>query len=381
MNKKSWLVLGAVAAFLLIIFAGAKASAWTEFKGGESATVPAGETVDGTLWAGARTIDIAGTVDGDVFCGAQTVNISGVVKGDVICGAQTINISGTVDGDIRVGAQTVNLTGSVAGNATIGAQTITTDSKATIGGDASFGATDIFHNGKIGRDLAAGSSNLTIIGEVGRDVKAGVNKITLTNGAKVGGSVEYTSNNAINMAEGAEVAGEVVQQTPPEKKITIPQLFVFGGIMALFAAWLLLVTALILTALMPQFVHRVSNQGINRPWWVLLTGFGASIVVPILAVLLLITVIGLPLGILLMLTWLLITLSSGLFTAYFVGRVIWRSQQNVLLRVLLGSLVLLILFMIPYVGFLFMLVVFWIGAGMLLLDLKDRYQKPKYSLK
>ena len=89
MNKRAWLTLSAVAAFLLIIFIGAKASAWTEFRSGEAATVPAGETVEGSLWVGAKSVDISGRVDGDVFCGAQTVNISGVIGGDVICGAQT----------------------------------------------------------------------------------------------------------------------------------------------------------------------------------------------------------------------------------------------------------------------------------------------------
>lgn len=381
MRKSSWLGLSLVGTFLLLIFVGARAQAWTEFKSGNSADVPAGETLDSSLWAGARTIEIAGTVNGDVFCGAMTLNISGTVKGDVICGAQTVNISGTVEGDVRIGAQTVNISGAVSGNATVAAQTITTDSQSSIGGDASFGGADAYLNGSIGRDLAIGSNTLRLSGSVNRDIKGTVNQITLTKTAKVGGGIKYTSKDKIVIADGAAVGGEVTQKLPDEGKKAWVTFGFFGNALALILALLLLITALILTALFPQLVHAVSNQGMRRPWWVLLTGFLAGIFVPIIIVLLMLTVIGIPLGILLLLGWLLIALSSGWFTVYYVGRTVWHSQRNPLLITLVGGVILLILFMIPFIGFLLMLVSLWIGSGMVLLALKDAYRKPSYNLK
>jgi cytoskeletal protein CcmA (bactofilin family) len=311
----------------------------------------------------------------------MTLNISGTVKGDVICGAQTVNISGTVEGDIRIGAQTVNLSGTVNGNATVAAQTITTDSQSSIDKDASIGVADAYLNGSIGRDLAIESNTLRLSGSVNRDIKGTVNQITLTKTAKVGGGIAYTSNDKIVIADGADVGGEVTQRLPDEGKKAWVTLGFFGNGLALLLALFLLITALILTALFPQLVHTVSNQGMRRPWWVLLTGFLASIFVPIIIVLLMITVIGIPLGILLLLGWLLVALSSGWFAAYFVGRTIWHSQRNPLLIILIGGFVLLVLFLLPYIGFLLMLVTFWIGTGMALLALKDAYRKPRYNLK
>jgi cytoskeletal protein CcmA (bactofilin family) len=309
------------------------------------------------------------------------VNINGTIRGDVICGAQTINISGTVEGDIRVGAQTVNLTGTIERNATIGAQTVTMDSKSRIGGDATIGATDTTINGAVGRDLAIGGDVVAVNGSVGRDIKAGINKISLGSNAQVGGGIKYYSKEVISRAEGAQVSGQVTQHQPEERERAFPGLLFFAGAAALIFALLLLITALIVTAILPQTVHAVSNQGIKRPWWVLLTGFVASFTVPILIVLLLVTIVGIPLAILVLFAWLLIAFSSGLFTAYWVGRMLWRSQTNALLRVLVGGLILLLLFMIPFIGFLVMLVAFWIGAGMVLLELFDRTPRPKYNLK
>jgi hypothetical protein len=47
----------------------------------------------------------------------------------------------------------------------------------------------------------------------------------------------------------------------------------------------------------------------------------------------------------------------------------------------LGSFTLLVLFMLPILGFIVMLVAFWLGAGMVLLELKSRTHRPKYQVK
>jgi hypothetical protein len=250
-----------------------------------------------------------------------------------------------------------------------------------VGIDASLAASDMNLNGTINRDLAVAGAGVTISGNVGRDVRAAVDRLNLTSAAKVGGEIEYTSKNTVNIDEGADVAGQVTQNVPKEKRGALVSLFIFSGTLALIAALILLITAFVVTALFPQLVHQVSLQAMRRPWWVLLTGFIASIVAPIVGILLMITIIGIPLALLLLLIWILIAGTSGLFSAYYLGRRLWTRQDNPLFRVLLGGFVLLVLFLIPILGFLVMLAAFWMGTGMVLLELKDRYPKPAYHLK
>jgi hypothetical protein len=381
MRKKLWLPLGLLVAAFLLLGLGAKAQAWTEFKGGDNVTVASNETIDSSLWAGGKNIDIAGTVNGDVFCGGQTVNISGSVKGDVICAGQTITITGSIEGSVRLLAQTINLNGQIARNASAAAQTINADSESLVGGDASFAVENVNLNGTIGRDLAVAGSSASLSGEVKRDIKSSVEKLSLTGNAKVGGSVSYTSKDKIQVSGNAKVAGTVTQHQPKQEKEPWVRLLFFTGVGALFFSVVLLLTAFIITALIPQLVHAVSGQGLRRFWRALLVGFVASIVVPVLGILLMISVVGIPLGILLFLSWLLIALSSGLFSAYYVGRRFWTGQNNPVFRVLLGGAILLLLAMVPFVGGLVVLLSFWLGAGMLLLELKDRRPSPKYELK
>lgn len=381
MGKRAWLALGGAAVFILLIFVGSKAQAFTQFRSGSSATVAANETVDSTMFIGGRDVNIYGTINGDLFCGAQNLNISGTVNGDVICGAQTINLSGHVTGDIRVGAQTINFTGMIDGNATIAAQTLNTDTKSIIKNDASIAGTDLNLNGKIVRDLAAGGANTTLGGEVGRDIKHGGKQLTLLSTAKVGGGIDYTSNDMINMQSGAKVGGSVTHKYPQKRHVDFPRVAAFSGAVALFVALMLLIKSFVLTALFPRFVHSVSTQGLRRPWWALLTGFLASIVAPIIGVLLFVTVIGIPLAITLLVFWVLTSLLSGWFAAYWLGRMIMRSQTNPLMIIFVGALVLLILIMVPYIGFFVLMLAFWMGMGMILLELKDRYNRPSYILK
>jgi cytoskeletal protein CcmA (bactofilin family) len=381
MGKRAWLALaGTVSAFLLFIVAAQQALAFTQFRSGSSITIASGETVNSSLWAGATNLDISGTVNGDVLCGAQTVNISGSVTGDVVCGAQTITISGTVGGSVRLGAQTVNISGNIGRNTTIGAQTINIGSKAQIAGDAAVAANNVNLNGKLGRDLSAAASNLNIAGEVGRDITGKVSYITLASGAKVGGSIDYTSEDKIAIGNGATVGGQVTQHQPKQEHKSFLSLLFFSGAAAIFLAIALIVSALIITALLPQFVHGVSTYGIRRPWWALLIGFLASIIVPVVFILLLITFVGIPLALLLLLSWLLIGLLSGLFASYYLGRLILRNQRNPLLIILAGSVVLVILYFIPFVNILALVLATWLGEGMLLLWLKDHRPSPKYRL-
>ncbi len=381
MKMRLALFVAIAASCVFVLTLTPKAHAFTGFTSTKNETIPAGQTRDQSLWLGARSIDIGGTVNGDVICGTQTLNISGTVKGDVICGAQTVNISGKVDGSVRVGAQTVNISGSVGRNASIAAQTINIDSRSSIGEDASLAATTIVMNGGVGRDLAIGGADTTLSGTVGRDVQGSVTKLTLTSSAKVKGSIDYTSNTALARASGSAVNGTITRHIPHKKSISFASFLFFRGVIALIAGLLALVTGVILTALFPQAVHKVSKQGMKRPWLALGTGFVAAIVVPVLSALLMVTIIGVPLGILTLLSWLLIVLTSGLFSAYYLGRRIWSGQKHPVLIVLAGGLVLVILSMIPILGFIVVLLATWMGAGMVLLELKSRVPAPNYKVK
>lgn len=379
MSRRFWLALASLTVLVLFILAGSTAGAWTSFRSGDSATITKSETVDGSLWSAAKNIDVAGTVNGDLFCMAETVYISGVVKGDIICAAKTINISGTVDGNLRLAALTVNFSGTSAKSATMAGENINIEKQGSIGMDVSLIGTTANISGKIGRDLAVSGSGLNISGQIGRDISSRSERINLLSGASVAGSINYTSKQSLIQAEGVQVGGKITHNQPKASNNRPASLLWFGSF-AIPLLLMLLVTSMAVFALFPRIVLAVADQGRRRPFASLGIGILASMVMPIFIFLLAITIIGIPLAIFLLLAWLLINLSSGIFSAFWLGRTIWRHYNNVLLVGLAGSLLLLLLYVIPVIGLITLVLAVWFGQGMTLLELYSRYRRPDYKI-
>lgn len=351
------------------------------FRSGDSTRVGASETVDGTLWASGRTIDVAGRINGDVFCAGQNVTITGTVNGDVLCAAQTIVISGNVTGSVRSMAQTITLTGTVGRNLSTASQNFNQTGKSTVKGDASIGASDATVSGSVGRDAAIAAQTILIGGQIGRNVQATTNRIELGSGATVNGDVVYTSNDEIYVDKGAQIKGTATQhkpvQHPANKRAASLVGLSFGFWLYLLVAGLVVTLALVL--LFPQAIQAVTNQGIRSPWKTLLAGLVAAIVVPVVILILLLTLVGIPLALLLLLAWLLVEALSGVMAAYYLGRLIWRRQRNPILIMLVGSVVLAILYFIPIVSFIAFVLATLMGIGMIVLELMHRRPAPRYN--
>jgi cytoskeletal protein CcmA (bactofilin family) len=351
------------------------------FRTGSNGSLSQGQTVDGTFYSMGRTIDIGGTVNGDVLCAGQSVSISGTIHGDVLCAAQTIDISGKVDGSIRAAAQTVNIRGQVGRNVSVAAQSFTIHTTAKIAGDVSAAANTANLNGSIGRDLAATGSSLTIAGSIGRNLKANTPSLTFTSDARVQGSANYISNNDATLDSGA-VVKQLTHTTP--SKPTHRRLV--GSLLGLGLGWLVYVLlaalfgSLVLVLLLPQFLHQVTEQTVKHLGMSILTGFLAGIAVFVLLIALSITLIGIPLGLLLVLAWLLVVALSLPVTAYYLGSMILSKIKNPIPPMLLGTLILVVLTFLPIVGALIFILAVWIGAGSLLRYLYQRWPKPKYKL-
>lgn len=336
-------------------------------KTGDTVTIPVDEKIDSLLFAGGSSIDIAGTVNGDVFCAGQTVTISGTVRGDVFCAGQTINISGKIEGSVRLVAQTVTLGGMIGGSATVASQTLLLEKNGYILRDLVGGVQSATLNGATSRDVVIGASNIIINGQVGRNIKSEVDKLTIGSTGRVGGDMGYTSNTNAIVSPGGQIAGKVTR-TPLAKqsndRTDAPYVLTFLSLVYAFAT--LLVLALAIVLLIPSMLHEASTKALSSPGRIALTGLVGIIIIPILILILLISGIGLPLGILVLLVWLVIGILSGSFVGYTLGRLILKTEKNPILIMLLGASLLLVIYFIPLLGVLAMLVAYLFGTGMIL---------------
>jgi cytoskeletal protein CcmA (bactofilin family) len=317
------------------------------------------------LFASGSTLNIDGEVNGDVFCAGQTVTISGIVHGDVMCVGQTIDIAGAVDGNVRLAGQTVKLNSVVAGSATIGAQTFTLSPNGKIGRDMTLGVADSALDGTIGRDLAVGGENVTIAGFVGRNINGELTQLSLHDSARIGGNIEISSDNSIQKSQGARVEGKTTRSDRPQRSVS-SRGTVFGLGVWWFLYWFLaiLLLAWAVSLLIPGVLTRASNLARSHNIRMVFVGLIASIIIPILTIILFISGVGAPLGLLLTFVWASAVILSFPFFGYFIGSLFIRDSRNSFVISVCGVGVLLVGLYIPFIGPLVFMVSLWMGTGM-----------------
>ena len=297
-------------------------------------------------------INISGSIDGDVYAAGQSVTIAGDVTGDVIASAQTITITGTVDGDVRLAGQDVSITGEVSRSGTVFASNFTV-------GDT----------GSVGDDVVAAAGRVSIAGDVGRDVVATVGRLVID--GSVGGSVTYVSDDDAQIAEGA-VDGTVERVEPPQTpRVEVSPWAVFiGWILGVFYALVALSLITLLAGLLfPRWLHRVTDHLVPSPWKALLVGFVASIAVPIALLFLAVTIIGAPLALAGALVWTLMVLATFVYSAYYIGRLIFRGTQHPVIKALVGGAILIVALQIPWLNLVIWLAMVFFGLGAQLLEI------------
>jgi len=335
------------------------------FQTGDIVTVAESETVDGMLFAGGNTIDIAGIVNGDVYCAGNTVNVSGKINGDLICASQTMTISGIVDGSVRIAGQSINISGTIGNSATIGAQTLIIDKDGSITRDLLGGSQTTTISGTVGRDILAGSQSITINGKVGRDFRGETASFAVGNSGRILGNVDYTSNQEINVLTGGVISGTVKRTAPPAENHTVviaPIALTFGWFIYSLVA--LLAVALVLIGLFPRIFKEASASAKKKPGSTVLMGLGVAFLTPIIVGLLMITIIGIPLAFMILLVMTMAAALSGPFAGYLLGNIIMPKSNSTVWKMLAGSALLIVTFFIPILGFFTILVSYLFGMGM-----------------
>lgn len=369
------LILGVM---FVSVFAYVGAANAQSFKAGDNVGLAAGEIVDSALFAAGNNVNIAGTVNGDVYCAGETVNISGTVNGDVMCAGQTITISGTVNGSARLAGQTVNLSGTIADSATIGGQSVTIDTTGIIGRDLLGGSNAISINGKVSRDVTMGAQNLTINGTVGRDINGAVDVLNVGSTGVVLGSVDYTSKNELSVATGGKVAGVVTRTEPKadQKYDMRPEAVVGMAIGSAFYVFIAtIVFALVLALMFPKILENAAVLTKKSPGKTILHGLVAWIVAPVVILILLMTVVGIPVALFALFAWTIIMMVSSSFSGYILGKLILNKSKSPILIMLVGASIIAVAMMIPFLNFFVFIVAGMFGTGAVMMQSRKLFER------
>ncbi len=232
------------------------------------------------------------------------------------------------------------------------------DSVVVIRGDVSLGADravdsivvvngDVVVEGRVRDSVFVVRGDIVVRGSVDDSVITLRGRVRLEEGATVGGDI--TSSRRAVVAEGATVGGEI-------NRVDVTRWSTAFGWISLIVLWFavtvstLLLGLLLFLALGPRGAAAVADAGRTSVGASIGWGLALAVGLPATAMLLLVTVVGLPLGIGVLLALGLVYAIGYVVGAYCIGQVVLKPTTSPFLAFLLGWGILRVVELVPVAG-------------------------------
>ena len=206
-------------------------------------------------------------------------------------------------------------------------------------------------------------------GSANAEIYAHSGKFRLAPGAVIHGDLVVSSPRPPEVAAGAQILGQTTYRATERTRSPLAGwlswwLWSFLAIFCLGAAAL---------AVSSRGVERVAVRVWQRPVNTVVAGILGLLLIPLAAVLMAVTIIGIPLAIVLLALYGTIVVLSCVFVAYRVGGWMfrWRPQTRPHPQLAVGALLVTVLATLPWIGWVVQGLVLMLGSGALLLTWKD----------
>jgi hypothetical protein len=214
---------------------------------------------------------------------------------------------------------------------------------------------DVTIRGTVDGDVIVVDGDITIRGTVTGDVVAVAGLATLGQRGNVEGDLIYGDKEPVQ-TPGSKVGGDVQKFDAGDASLIGAIGFFVGFVVSMF------LLGLILILLAPRAAEAVARTGRSKALVSAGVGLLGIILIPVIAVAAFFTIVGIPLGIVLLFLIVPLLAMSYITTALVLGRLILKNSK--LLAFLLGLIILGLLTLIPIAGGLiaFLAIIFGLGA-------------------
>ncbi|RZN50414.1 hypothetical protein EF808_00065 [archaeon] len=293
----------------------------------------------------------------DLLVSDETIVINESVYGDVVATGGSVTINGDVMGDVLVFSGRLNVNGTVAGKV------------IAIGGDITI------------------RGNVRKVYVIGGTVELETSAHVDTDAYIIGGAV---TNHGVIIDKLSVIAGSLENNgrvgRVEEKEFSWPDTGIPGFIKnvarlfhVLFVIGLFIVGLFLFTTFGDKFTA-IEREVRTSPIINTIVGFVLIIATAILCTLLMVTIIGIPLGLLIGLLAFIALLISTLFVSLALGRTIattFKLEARDLVLFIVGFVILNVLFVVPYLGFVVRIVAVSLGFGALFMTVRAHWDDIK----
>ena len=296
------------------------------------------ETINDTLMAFGQEVVVRGNVTGNVVTGAQSVTIEGTVGGTVLGAGEGVRLE-----NARVGRDFYGF-----GNA------VEIASGTNVTGNATgFGST-VDVDGRVGIDFAGFGTSVTVGGAVERNVDGFGQTVTVESTARIGGNLTGHVDSAgdLKVADGAVIGGTRSEQVVEREQrrnhyerfgYYFSQVIRLAGAFLTGLALLWLIPAL-REASLPNAIAVLRSAGI---------GLAAAVTLPVAALIVCVTIIGIPLAVLTFMLGAIGLYFSKAVLAQIIGRGVLRNRPtppHFAATLFVGLVIVIVAINLPWIG-------------------------------
>ncbi len=328
-------------------------------------------------FAAGGLLNLTETVDGDAVLLGGRVSTASEVKGDLVAVGGEVSVGGAAGDDLYAAGGNVQIDAIVHGNARVAGGDVTVGPATLVAGALSLNGGRVTFEGSAQDSLQATGGSVRIDGEVGGDVEVRAEELQIGPGTRIAGRLVYRGPLEPEVSEGAVIEGGVefheesvgrfLDNVGPQVRDAAHGVGTFLWFVGVFVA------AALFLLLLPGFAGEAAATVGRKPMQSLGLGLAILVCVPFVAIVLLVTIIGIPLALLLMSLYLLVLFLGWVTAAQFLaqrglqalrpGRTMTRGWQ--LLALMLGLVALWVVRQIPLVGGLIGFIALLAGVGAL----------------
>ena len=319
------------------------------------------------------------TANGNIMEAGDIVSANGTANGLIMLAGKTVSSNANGDYAFIVG-ESIRINGNISRDAFIAGQNITVEEKGIINRDFYVAGSRVVINGVVNGKIYVLANELVIASDatVRGDIIARVNSITIMNAANVYGSVEYNSDAEASIPSG--ITTHVVEVEEREAYVpTIMDKFRSKVINILISLVMFVALVLIAPKMLANIDEKYVGKAIKEYHIGKTLGIGilALIVIPIISLFLMITVVGISVGIILFLLYAIVFMIAVVITAYVASIKIFEGKMNRYLAAIVTIVMIEVLKMIPIIGgwVYFLSVIFTFGLIFELMRKKETSSK------
>lgn len=309
---------------------------------------------DRSIFAAGQKIEVNSKVDGASFVAGEDLKMSG--SQDLIFAAgETVTLDGTTTKDAFIAGRKLAVKSSNVRDLYAAGETITIDSN-------------------IGRNVFVGGDNVIINSTINGNVYVAAGTLEISEKAVINGTLKYNDDAKTKIAKDAMIAKKQVYKSTSvdASRKNIMKVAIANRIRSFLSITLIALILMYTCKKLFASVEKIKFEGDS----IIKTAFKGLcflFILPIVAILLMVSTIGFPIGIISLLLYGILLYLSIIPTSYFIGNKLLKDKiKNEYLLLIISLAVLKVLMMIPKLGGLIGFITVCLGLGIFVTVIKSK---------